>query len=430
MPAIPAESAIPSAPDAAGAIREDAPAAPPRTAPAARSVDRPLPEFLTAETDEYRAAMAAANAGEDDATPLAVGTRLQDRYEIVEVVESEAGRARYRARDLSLCAACGFEGNPAGEAYCASCGAALNKPFYVAIEEQVPRLPKVFQRRFQDGERDYYVIVEPREPEPEPAPDAAPGRVRLQWAALTDQGVERDHNEDAIDARVYSRANGDLLGLFMVADGLGGQDSGEVASGMTTEAVWEALRQGVWERLLRGEAMSPDDLEAQIVAAARAANVAVYQARTGRGSEMSSTLTLALVVGNAAYVANVGDSRTYLWNAEGLRQVTRDHSLVQRLVDAGQLRAAEVYTHPQRNVIYQCVGDRPEVMVDAYRLTLRPDDRLVLCSDGLWEMVRTEGLEEVLLAEPDPQRAAERLVQNANLAGGEDNISVIIVQVI
>ncbi len=166
------------------------------------------------------------------------------------------------------------------------------------------------------------------------------------------------------------------------------------------------------------------------MAAAQAANRAVYEARTGRGSEMSSTLTLALVVGDAAYVANVGDSRTYLWNAQGLKQVTRDHSLVQRLVDAGQLQAGEIYTHPPRNVIYQCVGDRPEVTADAFRLTLRPDDRLVLCSDGLWEMVRTEGLEEVLLAEPDPQRAAERLVQNANLAGGEDNISVIIVQVI
>jgi protein phosphatase len=215
-----------------------------------------------------------------------------------------------------------------------------------------------------------------------------------------------------------------------VADGLGGQDSGEVASGMAIETVWEALRQGVWDRLLRGEALAADELEAQIVAAARGANGAVYQARTARGSEMSSTVTLALVVGAQAYVANVGDSRTYLWNAKGLRQVTRDHSLVQRLVEAGQLTAEEVYTHPQRNVIYQCIGDRPEVQVDAYRLTLQADDRLILCSDGLWEMVRTDGLEEVLLAEPDPQRAAERLVQNANLAGGEDNISVIIVQVI
>ncbi len=117
--------------------------------------------------------------------------------------------------------------------------------FYVAIEEQVPHLPKVFDRHFQDGERDYYVIAEPRESEPQPAPEATPGRVRLQWAALTDQGVERDHNEDAIDARVYSRANGDLLGLFVVADGLGGQDSGEVASGMTIEVVWEACARRV-----------------------------------------------------------------------------------------------------------------------------------------------------------------------------------------
>jgi len=124
----------------------------------------------------------------------------------------------------------------------------------------------------------------------------------------------------------------------------------------------------------------------------------------------------------------VGDSRAYLWNADGLRRITRDHSLVQRLVDAGQITPEEVYTHPQRNLIYQSIGDRPEVQVDTFRRHLAVDDRLVLCSDGLWEMVHDDGLEEVLLSEPDPQRACDRLVQNANLAGGEDNITVIIVQ--
>jgi protein phosphatase len=142
---------------------------------------------------------------------------------------------------------------------------------------------------------------------------------------------------------------------------------------------------------------------------------------------MSSTITAALIVEGTAYVANVGDSRTYLWSATGLRSLTKDHSLVQRLVDNGQIEPQAVYAHPQRNLIYQSMGDRPEVQPDTLRLALSADDRLILCSDGLWEMVRTEGLEEVLLAEPDPQRACDTLLHNANLAGGEDNISVIIV---
>ena len=114
----------------------------------------------------------------------------------------------------------------------------------------------------------------------------------------------------------------------------------------------------------------------------------------------------------------------------GCVSFTKDHSLVQRLVDEGQMTRAEVYTHPQRNVIYKSIGDRPDVQPDVFQRQLEPDDRLILCSDGLWEMVHDDGLEEVLLSEPDPQRACERLVANANLAGGDDNITVIIVQAV
>jgi protein phosphatase len=119
-----------------------------------------------------------------------------------------------------------------------------------------------------------------------------------------------------------------------------------------------------------------------------------------------------------------------VWNAVGLRRLTKDHSLVQRLVDDGQITREEVYSHPQRNLIYKSIGDRPEVQADIVHHTLANDDRLVLCSDGLWEMVHDDGLEEVLLSEPDVQRASDRLVANANLAGGDDNISVIIVQAV
>jgi serine/threonine protein phosphatase PrpC len=106
---------------------------------------------------------------------------------------------------------------------------------------------------------------------------------------------------------------------------------------------------------------------------------------------MSTTLTMALIVGATAYIANVGDSRSYLWNADGLQRITHDHSLVQRLVDAGEITAEEVYTHPQRNLIYQSIGDRPAVAGGYLSADVAVDDRLVLCSDGLWEMVHDDG---------------------------------------
>ena len=164
------------------------------------------------------------------------------------------------------------------------------------------------------------------------------------------------------------------------------------------------------------------------VKAIATANQQVYDARTARNSQMSTTITMALLLNNTAYIANVGDSRTYLWNAAGLRQITKDHSLVQRLVDTQVIKKEEIYSHPQRNLIYQCIGDRPEVQSDVFVHELVADDRLILCSDGLWEMVHDEGIEDVMLSEMDPQTACDRLVKHANLAGGEDNISVTVVR--
>src|SRR5204862_284823 len=131
----------------------------------------------------------------------------------------------------------------------------------------------------------------------------------------------------------------------------------------------------------------------------------IYRTRSETNSQMSSTITVALLVDGMVHIANVGDSRTYIFNAQGLTRLTKDHSLVQRLVDTGQIKPEEVYTHPRRNLIYQSIGDRPDVLVDLYKHEVKADERLVLCSDGLWEMVHDDGLEEVLLAEADPQKA-------------------------
>jgi protein phosphatase len=357
--------------------------------------------------------------------PLEPGTWLDGRYEITALQEVTDDSRTYVALDRARCPGCGheFEGEEPA-AYCQECGASLDKPPRVIIVEYLVRKPQTYDLHWQRGGRDYYVIAIP---EPE-QPAAPPETLRLAFGSATHQGYHYDHNEDSLDARLYADHLGTSLGFFVVADGVGGQQGGEVASGMAIAAVWERLYQDVWQAAMLGSPPDAAACEQAVGAAIAAANDLVYAERTAQASEMSTTLTVALTVGRQVYVGNVGDSRAYLFDGQGLRRVTQDHSLVQRMVDAGQLKPEEVYTHPRRNVIYRSIGDRPRLEGDTFAAELARDGRLVLCSDGLWEMVREDGLEEVLLAEPDPQMAAERLVQNALLAGGEDNISIIIVQ--
>jgi len=160
-----------------------------------------------------------------------------------------------------------------------------------------------------------------------------------------------------------------------------------------------------------------------------AANTELLAAQRTSRSDMGTTLTAALIIDGRAAVANVGDSRTYLWRDDALGQITRDHSLVASLVAAGALEPEAVYTHEQKAMIYRSVGEADDLTVDTFSLDLRPDDRLLLCSDGLWEMVRDDGLAAALRAAADPQVVCDRLLDEANQAGGQDNVSVLVVWV-
>jgi PPM family protein phosphatase len=143
---------------------------------------------------------------------------------------------------------------------------------------------------------------------------------------------------------------------------------------------------------------------------------------------MGTTLVMAFVAGGQAYVAHVGDSRAYVLNEARIQQVTVDHSLVQRLVDTKQLTSEEARSHPQRNVIYKNLGDRPAVSPDIAHLELQPGDRLLLCSDGLNNVVDDAQIHQIVMAAASPQDACRQLIDAANAGGGPDNITAIIVQ--
>lgn len=231
-------------------------------------------------------------------------------------------------------------------------------------------------------------------------------RTRQNWAARSDTGRVRSHNEDAILTDPP---------LFVVADGLGGHEAGEVASQLAVET-------------LRDHAPRRPDANA-LARAVRAANKEVIRAaREGIGrAGMGTTITAALIEGTHIVIAQVGDSRAYLMHAGSLSRVTEDHSMVADLIRLGQITEAQSRVHPNRSVITRALGTDPNMYADTFQIDAQPGDRLLLCSDGLTSMLLDEGIAQILRANSDPGMAADALIASANEAGGQDNISVIVV---
>lgn len=249
---------------------------------------------------------------------------------------------------------------------------------------------------------------------------------------LTDVGVVRQLNEDSIasfEQLLVNQSKPRPAGVFVIADGMGGHAAGELASGMIIEHMATQVQQS-----FIGVALTADGsatMQDWLRHAVETANQAVYQRARDMGTDMGSTLVMATVIGNEVSVAHVGDSRAYRFDAQGqLHKLTADHSLVERMVEMGQLTDEEARTHPQSNVIYRTMGDKAKVDVDTASFSFKPGDKLVLCSDGLNGMLPDSEIARLLAAHPAPQTACEHLVAAAREAGGTDNISVIIVQIL
>jgi serine/threonine protein phosphatase PrpC len=264
------------------------------------------------------------------------------------------------------------------------------------------------------------------------APRQRSRALNLLVGCQTDPGIKRRHkpNEDslfALQGRRLVNAQLQPYGFFVVADGMGGHANGQDASRLAIQTIVNY----VLPRLLGRHEPDNTAYEQLLLEGVQSANQAVHEQNQREHADMGTTMTAALVIGSTAYVANVGDSRTYLYrDGEGLKKVTLDHSVVASLVEAGIIRPEDIYTHPKRNQIYRNLGEKPLVEVDPFREELRPGDKLLLCSDGLWDMTRDPHIEEVLKKTAVPAHLVSDLVQLALDGGGEDNVSVIVVQLV
>ncbi len=259
----------------------------------------------------------------------------------------------------------------------------------------------------------------------------APQAVDFRSGRRTNVGMVRTLNEDSIvtiEANRILQSVSQPLGLYLVADGMGGHSAGEMASGTIVNHI---AQRAVRDLLPLPNALGKiKDRREWLREAVEGANSEVFSMRKSAGTDMGSTLVAVVLDGNQAFIAHIGDSRAYLINSKGLKQLTVDHSLVERLIASHQITREEARHHPQRNVIYRTVGDKAKIEVDLSSHTLAAGDCLLLCSDGLSGMVEDSAIQRIVLEATCPQAACDALIDAANAAGGEDNISVILVKIV
>jgi len=260
--------------------------------------------------------------------------------------------------------------------------------------------------------------LRPRSEEETPAGTPAPAdRAQLlAWHGTTDRGMMRERNEDNFAILSFGSTM-----LLVVADGMGGHDAGEVASRIAMETVCSVVQQA---------SLGNTDMPSLVERAVHLANRAVRSEGERRGSDMGTTLSVALLEDGVAYIANIGDSRVYWIENGSITQITTDHSLVAKLVELGKISKEEARNHPKSNLLYRTIGNSEDVKIDTFRVEMERGGTLLLCTDGLWGEVTDEDLHRICIAEKDITSVCTRLVQRANENGGKDNITAVVVKVV
>lgn len=332
---------------------------------------------------------------------------LANRFALTKLVEQNSDGVYYEGGDTWTCQICGNLLNSRAESFCPYCGAIPPHPQKFLARRQ-PSPPHSKQAEgpgqtwiYDESEEVWWFFSQ--------ASNAFPRGQRLTAGFSTHRGLVRENNQDALlvslSQRVFKDASS-TLGLLAVADGMGGHLHGELASQSAINTVFAHLARS----LMQEEEIDPRKYQPEVIEAVSLANRRIRELGPSGENSPGTTLTLALVVSRRMIVANVGDSRTFLYRGGQLRQVSVDHS-------AG------------RSQLTRDLGHDEHVKVDIFDVPLEPGDRIMLCSDGLWSMLSESDLTEVLQTCADPQAACATLVAHANQAGGDDNITVVIADI-
>ncbi|NWF68794.1 MAG: serine/threonine-protein phosphatase [Chloroflexi bacterium] len=251
----------------------------------------------------------------------------------------------------------------------------------------------------------------------------------LVFGQSTDIGMVRSNNQDSALSFFFTSSSAEErpdFGLFIVADGMGGHHDGEKASAITTRVIASQVANNIYLPILaEGDDVERPPITEALVQAVQKANSQVITSVPDGGT----TATAVAVIGDLAYIAHVGDTRVYLIHKENIEQITRDHSLVQRLIELEQLSQDEAADHPQKNVLYRALGQNESLEVDTLTRRLPPGARVLLCSDGLWSFVKEKEIFEIVSNSSNPQEACDKLISLANTRGGFDNITAILLRV-
>jgi serine/threonine protein phosphatase PrpC len=253
---------------------------------------------------------------------------------------------------------------------------------------------------------------------------------QLSSGAAQSIGQQRDHNEDSLfkmESTLFNNNSSQPFGLFIVADGMGGHQFGEIASSVAVRAIVNHVLKELYLPLITLDPINNEISVQQILReGVMDANRAINKFAPGGGT----TLTAALIFGSQVTITHIGDSRSYLVNSNGTMQLlTRDHSLVNRLVELGQITQSQAATHPQRNVLYRALGQGEPFEPDVNTYPLPDSGYLMLCSDGLWGAVTETDMIQIVVRAHDAQAACDELINAANIAGGADNITAIVIKI-